>query len=138
MGLKDILEDAFEKYRKIMSQEIPYPDKVKQTILLKHETSKDISEEFLKDVYQGEDPGLKEVLQNYREKTTQEISNDLKAAQQGGWIRKDLNIEFILFMMDDIGKKLFDDKLQTLFPDKHTFIMELTNFFFYGIMSSNE
>ena len=68
-----LVENGFEKYREIMSQEIPYPEKVKQTILLKHETSKDISEEFLKDVYQGEDPGLKGVLQNYREKTTKEI-----------------------------------------------------------------
>ncbi|MBN2348627.1 MAG: TetR/AcrR family transcriptional regulator [Bacteroidales bacterium] len=135
--LKNIFEDAMQRYRAIMDQAIPFPEKINQTIVLKHDASMDISQEFLKDVYQGEVSSLKDVMLKYKEASTLEIVNDLKNAQKEGWIRKDIKMEFILYMMNAISENLFDEKLTSIYTDKHDLIMELTNFFFYGI-SKNE
>ncbi len=136
--LKDIVESGFQKYKAVMRQEIPFPEKIKQTILLKHEASTDISEEFLKDVYQGNKSGLKEILDHYMNVSLTEVMNDMKTAQEAGWIRKDLKPDFLLYMMNDIGEKMFDEKLKAMYSDMHDLIMELTNFFFYGISNTSE
>ena len=136
--LEEIMNEGFEKYNHIMNQDLPYPEKIKQIILLKHESSKDIGDEFLEDILQSEEQGLMKIIQAYRDKSTNKIMNDLKKAQSEGWIRKELNIDFLLYMMNDINNKLFDPKLENMYTNKHDLIMELTNYFFYGIMNAKE
>lgn len=134
--LQNILDEGYRKYRAIMGQDIPFPEKIKQTILLKHEASADIGDEFLKDVYQSEKTELVNIIRNSREISYNDVMNDLKKAQKEGWIRKDIKLEFMLYMMNSIGDKLFDKTLTAMYPEKHDLIMELTNFYFYGIMKS--
>lgn len=136
--LQSILDDGYQKYRAIMAQDIPFPERIKQTILLKHEASADIGEEFLKDVYQSDKPELLSIIRNSREISYNDVMNDLKTAQKEGWIRKDIKPEFMLYMMNSIGDKLFDETLSAMYPDKHELIVELTNFYFYGIMNSEK
>ena len=59
---------------------------------------------------------------------------DLKAAQKKGWIRKDIKPEFILYVLDDMYLKMTDERLLSLYKSQEDMVMELTNFFFYGIM----
>ena len=136
--LEEVMNEGIEKYEHIMSQDLPYPEKVKQIILLKHESSKDIGDEFLKDILQAEEQDLMKIIQAYRDKSTNKILNDLKKAQSEGWIRKGVNIDFLLYMMNDINNKLIDPQLEHIFANKHDLIMELTNFFFYGIIDAEE
>jgi len=136
--LEEIINEGFERYEHIMNQDIPYPEKIEQIILLKHESSKDISDEFLKDIFQSEEQGLLKIIEASRDKSTNKILNDLKKAQSEGWIRKELNLDFLLYMMNDINNKLFDPKLENMYSNKHDLIMELTNYFFYGIMKVKE
>lgn len=136
--LEEIMRKGIEKYMDVMKQNIPYTEKIKQIILLKHESTKDISDEFLKDILQDKEQNLQKKIQTYRDKSTALIMLDLKKAQSEGWIRKDLNLEFLLYMLNDLNNKLFDPKLENLYSNKHDLIMELTNYFFYGIMNEKE
>lgn len=136
--LDELMREGIENYVDVISQNIPYPEKIKQLILLKHESTKDISDEFLKDILQDEEQGLIEIIQTYRDKSFSLVKLDLKKAQSEGWIRKDINLEFLLHMLNDMNNKLFDPKLEDLYSNKHDLIMELTNYFFYGIMNKKE
>jgi hypothetical protein len=100
---------------------------------LKHQGTIDISEEFLNDVYQSEEPALKELLIKYSTISKKSVFEDFKKAQKEGWIRKDLKIDFLMYMMDSFGERMFDEKLKGMFGNSHDLVMELTNFFFYGI-----
>ena len=131
--LEELMKESIEKYLEIMKQDIPFPEKTKQIILLKHESTKDISDEFLKDILQDEEQGLLKIIQVYRDKSTALVMLDIKKAQNEGWIRKDLNPEFLQYMFNDLSNKLFDPELEKLYSNKHDLIMELTNYFFYGI-----
>lgn len=136
--LEEIMREGIEKYMDVMKLNIPYPEKIKQFILLKHELTKGVSDEFLKDILQDGDQDLQKKMQSYRDKSTALIMSDLKKAQREGWIRKDLNLEFLLYMLNDLNNKLFDPNLENLYANKHDLIIELANYFFYGIMNEKD
>jgi AcrR family transcriptional regulator len=136
--LDNVMEEGVVKYRAIMQQQIPFDEKMKQLILLKKESSNDISEEFIKDIYQNDESGLKQQMEAFRTEFKNEIKNDFKNAQQQGWIRSDVKIDFILFMQDHLTNLIMDEKLASMYKNSQEMIMEITKFFFYGILSEGE
>lgn len=136
-ALTKIYESALQDYNKIMLSEIPFPEKIRQIVLLKHQGTLDISEEFLNDVYRGDEPSLMGLMEKYSEISKKTIREDFEKAQKDGWIREELKTDFLMYMMDRIGERMFDEKLKAMFHNPHDMLIELTNFFFYGIGSSN-
>jgi len=131
-----LAEKSLADYNQIMAQDIAFDDKVKQMLLMKAESSKDVSYEFLKDVYQNQDTSLQEILIKYRKKNLDRVMEDFAEAQKKGWIRQDLKLSFILYTLKDLQKKVLDEELIALYSNSTEMIMELTNFFFYGILPS--
>ena len=62
------------------------------------------------------------------------IMEDYIEAQKKGEIRKDIKPRFILYFINQIYEMIKDPQLESLYSDPQEMIMELTNFFFYGIM----
>ncbi|HKK80820.1 MAG TPA: TetR/AcrR family transcriptional regulator [Prolixibacteraceae bacterium] len=133
-----VLEEAMEQYRKIMQKDIPYSEKVKELILLKHDSTTLISQEFIEDIYKNEEFGLKQQLEQHQQNFMGEIMRDLAEAQEQGHIRKGLNLDFVLYFLNDMSGKLFDERLAALYPSTQDLIMEITNFFFYGIVGKEK
>ncbi len=134
--LRELLDKWHEAYTKIMSQDMPFPTKIKKVIALEQEASADMSEEFIKDIYNNEFVELQKLVSEDRNRYHAEIAKDMIAAQKRGEIRKGIKPEFILYLLEDIGNKVVDDKLSSLYSSKQELIMELTNYFFYGIMNN--
>ena len=59
-------------------------------------------------------------------------------AQRKGEIRQDIKPEFINFFLDLMVKLVNDPSLNKIYPDAQEMILELTNFFFYGILPRAE
>ena len=136
--LTEIYENALQDYNKIMQSDLPFPEKIRQTIVLKHQGSMDVSEEFLNDIYQSEEPVLKNLMTKYSGISRKTVRDDFTKAQKEGYIRKDLKIDFLMYMMDSIGERMFDEKLKAMFGNTHDLVMGLTNFFFYGIGTADD
>ena len=62
---------------------------------------------------------------------------DFKDAQRKGEIRKDMKPEFINFILNHMVELGSDPILNSLYPNAQEMILELTNFFFYGILPRN-
>jgi hypothetical protein len=133
--LQGIMEESSLQYRNIMQQQISFADKMKQVILLEKESSNDISEEFIKDIYQNDEWGLKQEMEDFSKLMMAEIKEDFKTAQEEGWIRQDIKLEFIIIMQEQLTQMIVDPKLNTLYENSQELIMEVTNFFFYGILA---
>ncbi|MGB1204228.1 MAG: TetR/AcrR family transcriptional regulator [Chitinophagales bacterium] len=127
-------EKGLADYNRIMVQDIAFIDKVRQMILMKAENSKDVSHEFLKDIYQNQDTSLQEILIKHRKKSLDRVMEDFAEAQKKGWIRQDLKLSFILYTLNDLQKKILDEELAALYANSTEMIMELTTSFFYGIL----
>lgn len=136
--LVDIMEEGMQDYRNIMDKQITFSEKMEQIILLKHDSSANISEEFIKDIYQNEEMGLVQKIEELTKSYLVEVMEDYKLAQKQGWIRQDLKLEFIMYIQDQLTNMVLDKNLLSMYNNVQEVIMEITNFFFYGILSDKK
>ena len=136
--LKGFITEGMDSYRAVMKQDIPFREKIAKVIALKHQQSIDISQEFIQEIYQSTDSVLSAYIEESRKEMLSEIMYDLFMAQQNGWIRRDTKLEFILYMLNSLNDKMMDERFLSMYEDNHDAIMDLTNFFFYGIFPSEQ
>jgi AcrR family transcriptional regulator len=129
-----ILTDSLDKYKQIMSSDIPYPEKVVGMVQLKKDQIETMSSEFFRDYVQSGDPELISYLEQLSGETMQMFVDDFKKAQEEGNIRKDLKIEFIMYIMNKLVAWAYEDELIDMYDNPQDLVMELTNFLFYGIL----
>jgi AcrR family transcriptional regulator len=132
--MEGIIEGAFREYRNIMDSNIPFTEKVVKTILLKWDQTKAMSSEFFNDYTISAEPEMVAYLSQVTKKTIQMITEDYSIAQKEGNIRKDLKVEFILYFLNHTQEMIHDEKLIALYDNPQDLIMEITRFFFYGVL----
>jgi AcrR family transcriptional regulator len=133
--MDEILTHTIERYREIVDSDLPYPEKVTQLIELKREQVQAMSNEFFRDYVQSADREMSEYLQQITQKNMQMILADFYNAQKNGDIRKDLKVEFIMYVMNQLIEMTHDDRLLHMYENPEDLVMEITNFLFYGILS---
>ncbi len=131
--LDHLFEESFQKYRKMMAQDIPFTEKIRQIVHLKFEGTQQISQELLLDIYKNQEPALKAYIENWKQRSLNQFLNDLAEAQRKGWLRKDIQPAFVLYLLNKMTDFVTDEKLLALYQTPQGLIMEVTNFFFYGI-----
>lgn len=135
--LNHIYEKGMKQYRDIMDSDIPFSEKVKKTLDLKMEQSQDISNEFMDDYIRHADPEMVKFLQQKLNDNLKMIYNDYVEAQKKGNLRKDIKPEFILYFLNHMPEIIKDKQLEKMYNNPQDMIMELTNFFFYGVLPRN-
>lgn len=130
-----VMQESLDRYNKIMNSDIPYPEKVVGLIQLKQDQIKTMSSEFFRDYVQSEDPELLSYLEQLTRENMQIFTDDFKKAQENGDIRKDLKIEFIMYVMNHLIGMAQEDVLLNMYDEPQDLVMEITNFLFYGILN---
>jgi len=133
--MNDILQESLSKYKKIMASDIPYPEKVVALIHLKSDQVETMSSEFFRDYVQADDPEMISYLQQLSGESMQMFTDDFRKAQENGDIRKDLKIEFIMYIMNHLVEMARNDALINMYDEPQDLVMEITNFLFYGILN---
>jgi hypothetical protein len=93
-----------------------------------------MSHEFFSDYYMHTDPELVSFLQGKMSESVSMIIDDYIEAQKKGEIRQDINPRFIMYFMNQMMEMMKDENLDAMYATPQELIMEVTNFFFYGIM----
>jgi AcrR family transcriptional regulator len=133
--LKKLYLEGVARYKGIMTQDIPYSEKVKKIIQMKLEQSKDISQEMLKDWMQGLIPEVAELMQRMKQENFKLLLDDMIAAQNKGEIRMDINPQFILYFLNKMREIAGDEQMINMYDSIQSLTVELINFFFYGILT---
>ena len=136
--LEGIYAEAMLNYKSIMNSDIPYNEKFEKTIQMKMDNTSEMSEEFLHDYMQSENKELTSHLVSMRNEQIKIILNDYIEAQTRGDIRKDIKPEFILYFLNHLFEMVKDPNLEKLYDQPQKMIMEVTRFFFYGIMGGEK
>lgn len=131
--LEEILEENLRSYNSIMSEKKPFPDKINKILHLKHQEAKNISMDFINEIFKEDGSALSELIHRFTEKSYKVMIADFENAKKEGWVRADLKPEFIIDMLGMIRSKMQDENFLKMFESMDEAIMEMTNFFFYGI-----
>jgi len=136
--MMELSESSIRLYQEIMDQDIPFIDKIKQSVQLKLEQTKNVSEAFFNDFHKQNDPELNRVLQEQQRSNIKAVTDMYLKAQEEGDIRRDIKPEFIVYYLNHMIEMAKDDELMGMYGNPHDLIMELTNFFFYGLLPAEK
>ena len=132
--LNRLFEENMKKFDKLMLADIPFEEKMHQQIKLKTEGTEDISEEFVKDIYGDPDSELAGYWKMRADGFIQKVIDHYTDAQQKGWLRTDVKIDFILYMINKTFEMVNDKALISKYDNMQELILEINRFFLYGIL----
>jgi AcrR family transcriptional regulator len=131
--LDGILEESIQEVRKISDEHESAAKTLRRLMEMKSKGSRDISEEFIKDLYASPDTGLRIFMEEKTNSMFAEIARIYEKGKVDGWIRKDLNIPFFMTFTLKLIPIYSDDEILHFFESSQELIMEITNLFVYGV-----
>ena len=132
--LEALEKEGLERYRTIMKSELPFPDKVKALIRFKSEQADSLSHEFYHDIHQHAGPAVVELLDRMDRDSIRLFEKDIVQAQKQGHLRAGIHPKFFVYLLDKLIEMSHDEDLINMYPSLQAMIIELTNFYFYGIL----
>lgn len=133
--LDETISAAEKKYDSIMKMEVPFAQKVEETIRLKLDQNEKFSREFFRELLNGEIPEVSKRLFLKMQENMQRVLKDYSDAQARGDIRPDIKPEFIMYIFNKMIAMISDEELAKYYNSPRDITAELTNFFFYGILN---
>jgi Transcriptional regulator len=130
----DMFESGIKAYKEIYNSDIPYEEKVKKMLDLKMSNAHEMSQELLDDIYKYQDEELYETIETIKKRMLGIYLDDIREAQKIGEIRNDVKPEFMLYFLNHLTEMLTDLRLVGIYSNPEQMIIEVMNFFFYGIM----
>ena len=131
--LTRVFEEARARYRDIMTRDIPFAERIRETVLMKLEGSQDISEELIQDIYQSQDAELMGFFAQSRTEIIEETTGYYREAQARGELDPRFNLEFMHFILDHMNDWVTRPEIVAMYPDPKARVMAITHFFFYGL-----
>ena len=104
---------------------------------LKEEYTESLSKEMLEELLVHPHPTIQELVIKQREKSLQLFRDTFNEAQEKGEIRKDIRIDFLMYIMNVLYELGSDLRLLDMYDNGQELAMELTSFMFYGMMPRN-
>ncbi len=133
--LELFLEKNLAEYQTLMQQPISFKEKMEQALIQKQQGLNELSEEFLKDIQETKETVLLHTIAHYTKKISTTVLNDYILAQQKGDIRPDIKPEFIHYFLHKSQEMAKDPYLLSIYTNRKELTMEITRFFFHGIMN---
>jgi AcrR family transcriptional regulator len=133
--LNSIFETAMQEYVEIIHREQFFPEKIVALIDLKRRASDKVSAAFIAELLQHPEPDIALIYDKHREASLATTMDFLHRAQINGDIRPDLKLEFIHYILNKMIDMSSDEPLNRMYKTPQEYIMEMTNFFFYGILN---
>lgn len=132
--LNKIFDQGIADYNAIIAQRIPFQQKVEKIIALKMQQTESLSHEFLQEVMQNPEPSIAKLMEERRRESFQIVMDSLVRAQKKGDLRREIKPEFIMYMLNHLIDMSKDKSLEEIFENPQEMSVELTSFFFYGIL----
>ena len=136
--LENLIQSFLIKFKAIIESQMPFSKKLEEMFLMKIEGMDNFSMEFISDIYTNPETGLKGYMEEQQQKSLNITTNFYKDAQQKGFIRPDVKIDFLLAFSNQIIEMMKNQQLMAQYEHPQDFIIEAMNIMFYGITTGNE
>lgn len=136
--LDELISTSIVTVKSIIASEIPFSQKLEKMFLMKIEGINNMSMEFINDIYNNPDTGLKDFLEEQQKVSFKIMVEFYIDAQNKGFIRNEVKIDFILAYTNLIVEMMKNETLMSKYNQPQDFIVESMNMLFYGITTGNE
>ena len=131
--LDEVFDESILKIKRISDEHESTEKTLRKIMQLKSEGTRNISEEFIKDLYASPDAEMRSYMEAKINSMFSEIMRVYEKGKEDGWIRKDLNIPFFLTLTRKMIPIYSDDEILHFFDSSQEMIMEITRLFVYGV-----
>lgn len=128
-----VIDDSLVKFREIMEADCDSGERMRRMIQLKMEGTKEISREFIEDLYTDSGSQLQLHMLLKTKESREKIVSTIKKAQQSGVLRNGFKPELLVALSTQMTVLLEDKSIMALYNSPSEIIMELTNIVAYGI-----
>lgn len=128
-----VIDKAIVDFRELMSSPLTASEKMKRMLAIKFEGTNDISKEFMMDFYNNPELEISAYILKRSSEVWLSIIDDFRRGQEQGYFRKDFKPEVLLLMSQKIMELANDENVLKLYPNHQDLVMEIANFFSYGI-----
>lgn len=134
--LKSFFKLAVENSENIMKKDVPFRDKIMELIHWKSDFVKQMSPEFLQELYTGNGDYveyMKDVMQK-----TQKLMNDFYTeGKVKGEINRTIDVPVMMFWVNLVSDMIIEGKFSDLFDDPNEMNRQIRDLILYGILGSN-
>ena len=135
--LDEIVNKSLNNFQKLIDSDLSFTEKINKMLQLKLEGTKDISQEFMMDLYKNPALEIISYMEKQQEKSLKVTMDFILDSQKRGFLRKEIKVDFILHYFNHMMQMIYDKNLLLKYEKPQDLIMEATNFFFYGIGVKN-
>lgn len=132
----NMLDEGQVEFNDIISRDLPFSEKIELFIQFKLKYGKRFSKEFYQD-FIGYTQEIHDFVLERSQQGIQQMKDLFREAQQKGELKKDLNLEFLSFMLDHLLELREDPRLLSIFPNMYELTRDWLNLFFYGVMAQD-
>ena len=135
--LQDWNETLMQSYHRIIDSEQPFAAKMQDLLALKYEMSKNFSMEFVADFFNPQAAGVLEQFTKMTSHSLETTRNFFKQAQEKGEMNPDIQLDFLMWMMQKQLELFRSEEILHLFPDAESLARQFSESFIYGILPHN-
>ena len=129
-----MVDEAYVIYEEIIQSDLAFPEKLEKLLNQKLESTKNLSMEFIADLYNPDASELTTFFNGIIDQSMKFMRDFLSDAQKKGDINPDLSLDYIMFMMQKAIDLCGTPELMSMFPDAGTLTRQLSQSIIYGIM----
>ncbi len=129
-----VIDETYVIYEGIIESDLTFSEKLERLFNYKFESTKNISMEFIADLYNPDAGELMTFFNSVIERSIKFMRDFLSEAQKRGDINAHLNLDYIMFMMQKAIDLCGTQELMSMFPDGHTMTRQVIQSIIYGIM----
>ena len=129
-----MVNEAYVKYEEINKSDLAFSEKLEKLLNQKLESTKNLSMEFIADLYNPDANELMTFFNSIIDKSMKFMRDFLSDAQKKGDINSDLSLDYIMFMMQKAIDLCGTPELMSMFPDANSLTRQLSQSIIYGIM----
>jgi len=130
----EVMDEAFATYEAIIGGNATFSEKIEKIFAYKYEIGETISMEFIKDFYNPEASELLTLFNEIIEKSMTLMRDFFHNAQVSGEMNPNLNLDYVMWLMQRSIQMCGTQELMSLFPDADSMTRQISQSIIYGIM----
>lgn len=132
--LERFFNRRMEIFDGILESKMPFEEKLHRIAAVKGQQLKHTSSQLIRDLTAERDSQLGAYLEDLQTRQIRKTRERFLAFQESGHIRKDIQVDLIMYILEHLWEGMHNEKLLSAYDDKSRLQKEMFEAIYYGIL----